>query len=142
MSDTFSDWLASELQKRNWSHNELARQSGLSQPTISAVMSNAKRPGLKFCLQVAQALDVSPVLVLQLAGHLPEDSPLVLEIIEIVRSLPPDKHQALLHYLRYHFGTEPADAILREAIDLLNALPPDKRREALNYLRYLKGAKS
>jgi transcriptional regulator with XRE-family HTH domain len=66
------EWLQGQLQARQWSNNELARQAGLSSSGVSQVMTGVKKPGLKFCFGVAEALNEPPEKVLRLAGFLPK----------------------------------------------------------------------
>ena len=101
----FSDWLAGELRKRGWSHSELARRAGLSQVSVSGVIAGTRVPGCDFCVKVAMALEVSPVSVMIEAGILPpqatDDDPVIAEIIESTRLLPPDQRRDVLDYIRF-----------------------------------------
>lgn len=104
----FSDWLEKELSGRGWSHSELARRAGLSQVQVSGVISGQRKPGCEFCIKVAQALELSPVLILVKAGILPtspgaDDSPIIQEIVELSRSLSPADQTHLLEYIRFMY---------------------------------------
>lgn len=59
------------MEKRGWSHAELAGRAGLTPSYISLVMNRHKKPGRGFCRKVAMAIGNSPGWVLRLAGHLP-----------------------------------------------------------------------
>ena len=105
----FTKWLKGELKARALSQTELAKRAGMSQAAISLVLDGKHKPGFAFCVRIAKPLGVSPVYVLQLAGLLPEDTPLpavlddndVKEIVSIARNLPPGKRAEALRYLRF-----------------------------------------
>lgn len=67
--EAFIEWLNEELRKRNWSQNELARESGFTSTIISRVM-NGQRPGLEVCKKLAETFDTDLILVLERAGHI------------------------------------------------------------------------
>lgn len=101
---SFGEWLTDELTRRGWSHNELARRAGVSQPNVSGII-NGRSPGCDFCIRVAQALELSPVLLLVKAGILPPQSPdddsTIQELVELVRSLPPEDRKDVLQFARF-----------------------------------------
>lgn len=106
MSEVLKEWLSQELKRRNWSHNELARQAGLSQSTVSSVISGNRNAGADFCVKVASALDVPPEMLLKMAAILPSDSPplddpTLQELIELAKNLSPNQRRELLRYTRY-----------------------------------------
>ncbi|MCL4296532.1 MAG: helix-turn-helix domain-containing protein [Anaerolineae bacterium] len=106
MSD-LGDWLADELARRGWSHNELARRAGVSQPNVSAIVKG-QNPGCDFCIKIAAALSEAPEKVLRLASILPpspapDDSPTLQEIVELARSLSPEDRTELLEYARFRY---------------------------------------
>jgi transcriptional regulator with XRE-family HTH domain len=103
-----SDWLADELTRRGWSHNELARRAGVSQPNVSAIVKG-QNPGCDFCIKIAAALGESPEKVLRLAGILPpasEDDPTLAELHDLVSNLPLAKRKEALQYLRFLYRRE------------------------------------
>ncbi len=105
MSDKLMAWLSTELKKRRWSHNELARQAGVSQAAISNVLSGERRAGADFCVKVAQALGEPPEKMLRLAGILPtstsENDPVLSESFDLIRNMSSQQRQEALRYLRY-----------------------------------------
>lgn len=107
MSDELKAWLIQELDRRGWSHNELARRSGMSQATVSSVLSGYRNAGADFCVKVAHTLDVAPEKLLRLAGILPtsapDDSPTLQEIIELARSLSLEDQADVLEYIRFRY---------------------------------------
>jgi transcriptional regulator with XRE-family HTH domain len=103
MSD-FKLWLEQEANVRGWSHNELARQASLAQATVSNVLSGQRAPGCEFCIKIAAALNVSPVVVLIKAGILPppsDDDIDLTEIMDAIRQLSPEVRQEVLEYVRF-----------------------------------------
>jgi transcriptional regulator with XRE-family HTH domain len=66
----FIDWLESELAKRRWSYNRLARRAGLSHSMLSRVRAGAA-PSWTTCRAIAEALDLPPEHVFRQAGMLP-----------------------------------------------------------------------
>jgi transcriptional regulator with XRE-family HTH domain len=108
MSDTFRLWLSQEIDRRGWSHRELARQTGLSQTFVSKTLAGERKPSVNLCNKVAQAFDVSPETVLRLAGILPpaapaspEDNQILQELVEFARTLPAEQQQQILEYARF-----------------------------------------
>jgi len=67
----FVDWLNTEVEKRGWTFNELARQAGLSSGAVSLVLSSQRGAGPEFCNGIARALHVPAERVFRLAGLLP-----------------------------------------------------------------------
>ena len=102
VSDSFGNWLADQIGKRGWTHNELARRAGVSQPAVSGIVAG-RRPSADFCIKVAQALGEPPEKILRLAGILPpsEDDSALAELYDLVRNLPLEQRQEALRYLRF-----------------------------------------
>jgi len=65
----FSDWLASELAKREWTQNKLARKTNLSKSEVSRII-HGKQPSTTICRVIAQALNIPFDVVLIQAGIL------------------------------------------------------------------------
>jgi transcriptional regulator with XRE-family HTH domain len=81
------EWLGQQLDRRAWSSSELARRAGISQSSVSNVLTGKQVPGLEFCKGVAQALGVPAEELLRLAGHLPAMPAPVVEEREALRLL-------------------------------------------------------
>lgn len=108
MSEALKFWLVQALDRRGWSHRELARQSGISQTQISAVIAGERKANADFCIKAALALDESPDYALRLAGILPPAAPaessddsILQELVELARNLPPEDRQQILDYVRF-----------------------------------------
>jgi transcriptional regulator with XRE-family HTH domain len=81
------EWLGQQLQERGWSSSELARRAGISQSSVSNVLTGKQVPGLEFCKGAAQALGMRTEELLSLAGHLPPLPAPVVEEREALRLL-------------------------------------------------------
>ena len=96
----FVKWVRGELRERGWSSSELARRSGLSSSAMSVVMTGQQRPGLQFCLGVAQGLDEPPEKLLRLAGFLPIRSARDGRIDEILHCYDRMRPEAQEYFVR------------------------------------------
>ena len=109
MSEALRAWLSEELERRAWSHGELARQAGVSRSFVTRVLLGDASPSVNFCYKVAQALGEAPEKVLRLAGILPtspaSDDSTLTELRDLVENLPPDQRAEALRYLRYLYQT-------------------------------------
>lgn len=116
MSEAFRLWLLQELDRRGWSHRELARQTGFSQSLVSKTLSGERMASANFCTKVAEVLGESPEMVLRLAGILPpappsvpSDSLTLQKIVELARLLSPDQCEEALRYIRYLYQSGQKD---------------------------------
>lgn len=102
---TFARWLQGELDDRNWSQNELARESGLTSTIISRVLGG-QRPGLEVCKAIAVAFHCPPHFILIKAGHLPSPTgdPLYDEIATKAMLLEHDELVRLSAYIDFEMG--------------------------------------
>ena len=118
MGSKLVDWLSKELDQRGWSYRELARRSGLSNSTISNVMTGQRSATDAFCKKVGRALGYSPEALMRMAGILPEiddeDRLSIRELVEIVRRLPKDALKEVLNYAlfraKFPYAPDSADA--------------------------------
>jgi transcriptional regulator with XRE-family HTH domain len=107
MTSDFTQWIGTELEKRNWTHARLAQEAGVSRPIVTQVISGKVPPSCEFCIKVAIALDVSPENILRMADILPGeqteigDSPIAQEIAAIAASLPLEQRKELLNFAHY-----------------------------------------
>ena len=63
----FIDWLLDEMNSRNINISRLAKMAGISQSTVSNVLSGRQNPGTDFCLGVSKAFGIDPNIVLRQA---------------------------------------------------------------------------
>jgi transcriptional regulator with XRE-family HTH domain len=102
-STDFATWLTEEVNKRQWSFRELGRKANLSSGAVSRVLTEASLPRWEFCKRIADALDIPPEQVFQLAGLLPlkqEDDPVVEQIKHVAGELPEEQQRLLLNIAR------------------------------------------
>lgn len=108
MSDSFRQWLISEMEKRRYNQGALAKAIGMSRPFVTRVLNGERAPSVEFCNRVASALGESPEKLLRLAGILPtspapDDSPTLQEIVELARNLSPEDQSDVLEYIRFRY---------------------------------------
>lgn len=114
MSKDFRDWLTEELNRRGWSKSELARQAGLSPSIVSKMLLGDRNITADQCIKLAQALGLSPVLLLVKAGILPpqesSNDPTIEELLDIARQLPGPAREELLSYARFKLRESGSDS--------------------------------
>jgi transcriptional regulator with XRE-family HTH domain len=108
MSEALRLWLSQELDRRGWSHRELARRGNISHSLVSKTIAGDMPASADFCIKVAQTLEASPEMVLRLAGILPptfpaspSDDKMLQELVELARNLEPEDKQQVLDYIRF-----------------------------------------
>jgi transcriptional regulator with XRE-family HTH domain len=69
--ENFSDWLFTQMQEKDWSQSDLARNAGVTRTAISDVLSGRRKPGPDLCSSIAIALELPPEQVFRVAGILP-----------------------------------------------------------------------
>ena len=157
-----SEWLHQQLDERGWSSSELARRAGISQSSVSNVLTGKQIPGLEFCKGVAQALDVRTVELLQRAGHLPPmPEPVVeeQEALRLLRGLNGPMRGVALSLLRALDGSvaragagagsadaepasQPRSLTERMAFEIaadLETMPVDDQRRVFDLMKRLRG---
>ena len=95
----FIRWVKGELIRRGWSQNTLIRRSGLSNPSVSNVITGKRKPGRYWCESVAHAFGMHPEVVLRRAGilgPLPEADMRRLQLRYIFDQLNENDQQSLL----------------------------------------------
>jgi transcriptional regulator with XRE-family HTH domain len=83
----FSDWLQSELNKRQWSQAELAYSAGISRAVINKLLNKKTYPQPDTLQAIARALKIPVETVYRVAGLLPEESETDAFVAEIVHKL-------------------------------------------------------
>lgn len=56
-SVSFGSWLNAEIEGRNWSIRETARQAGISPTLITNIINLGERPSYDTCVALARALE-------------------------------------------------------------------------------------
>lgn len=102
----FIIWLSNELKERGLTHQQFADLAGVSRPAVSNVLRGAIPTSADFVLATARALQVEPVSLLRLAGHVAENNapeavdPLAW-LIAAIRDLPPDKLEVVRVFVEF-----------------------------------------
>lgn len=103
MSRELRAWVSHQLKERRWSQQELAKQSGISQPLISQNLAGDVSPSADFCIKIALAFKEPPEKILRLAGILPSaaEDDILQELIEVARGLSPEDRVEVLKYAKF-----------------------------------------
>lgn len=68
----FSEWLLKQMQERGWSQADLAKAAGLTRTAISDYVNQKRtKPDPEALVDIARALNLSPIHVFRAAGLLP-----------------------------------------------------------------------
>lgn len=113
MEKEFITWLTAEMELRGWNNSELARRANLVPSTVSMVLSGQNRPGLDFCVSIAQAFQEPPEKILRQAGLLPplpgpEEDIRFRDVLEILKRLTSEERDAVLEYANWRFQKQEA----------------------------------
>ena len=93
---TFGQWLQIEREKRGWSQSNLARRAGKDRAVINKIESGGAMPAVKTYIAIANALDLSPIVLFRVAGLMPPITDLDADMQEILREiseLPPGRRK-------------------------------------------------
>ena len=106
----FNNWLLKQLQERDWTQADLARNSGLTNAAISKYI-NGRIPDKDAIRKLARAFSLPLNIVYQAAGLLPPQSPeseLINRIIHLTSELPEQDQADILEYaqLRHRLAEE------------------------------------
>jgi transcriptional regulator with XRE-family HTH domain len=103
----FNQWLQAKLVERGWKATDLARKASLGNSTITRILDGTRNPGKDVCIAIAEVFEEEPDYVFRLAGILPDSASKVeglsggeVELLEMYRSLPISRKEALLSILR------------------------------------------
>jgi transcriptional regulator with XRE-family HTH domain len=101
MNDKFIEWVNNEMRKKNWSIRQTAKASGLSPALVSITLSGEK-PTFNTCAGLAEAFNVSPNYVFQLAGLIEEQKrdELSDEAEFLMSQLSPYQRQLAVKFIR------------------------------------------
>jgi transcriptional regulator with XRE-family HTH domain len=106
----FNAWLLKQLQEKEWTQADLARNSGLTKGAISKYI-NGRIPDETAIRKIAHSLKLSPETVFRAAGLLPPQSPeteLIHRIVYLTSELPEEDQSDILEYaqLRHRLAEE------------------------------------
>jgi transcriptional regulator with XRE-family HTH domain len=68
----FGQWLKTERNKRGWTQSDLARKSGKNRSIINKIESGSYLPGTTTFIALANALQMSPLILFRRAGLMAE----------------------------------------------------------------------
>ena len=104
MNDELATWLNEQLQRRNWSIREAARQIGVSHTSISDLINGQMNASPEMCNRLARVFDVPAVDLFRRAGLLPPETgneePSLREALHLFRELPPERRKTILIAMR------------------------------------------
>jgi transcriptional regulator with XRE-family HTH domain len=101
--DKFGEWLLSEMNKRGMTQSRLAKESGLTQGSISNIISGRRGRSDKSLSQIARALKLPQEHVFTVAGILKEKKgadPDIDLIMHHVKDLDQHDRDAVLEFIR------------------------------------------
>lgn len=106
-SEDFARWINAELEKRGWSSSELGRRGGISQASVSQVISG-RQAGPEFCKALSRAFDIPTETIYRHAGLLPAaeelDQMSITELIDIFKNIEPDQREMVLTMAREFYA--------------------------------------
>ena len=91
------------MDKRNWSQAELARQSKISPPQITRILSGERGIGEESLNSIAHAFKLPPETVFRAAGILPQQTPeseLIQQITHLAKDLSPQEQIDILEFVK------------------------------------------
>jgi transcriptional regulator with XRE-family HTH domain len=107
---------------------DLAKKSGLSQSTISRIVTGERNPSAELCILIAEALDLPPQLLFFEAGLMPRDkhaNKFTSEIEFKFSKLKPQEQDFVLHIIDYFLNDndredeiERKNGYLQEKLDI------------------------
>lgn len=100
--ERFSEWLQSEMGKRNWTQADLSRQSGLHRAIISKLVLASSTPLPDTLLAIASAFKLPESQVFEAAGILPSNKdvdPWVEQMNVLLNSIKDPRARAIAEKL-------------------------------------------
>jgi transcriptional regulator with XRE-family HTH domain len=101
--EIFRDWLIEELDRREWSAADLARNAGISKGSISNILSGNRQPGNDICEAIAHAFKIAPEIVYRRAGLLPPARDVderTQELVHLFGMMSEDNQDETIDYAR------------------------------------------
>lgn len=113
--------------KKGWSQTDLARESGITQGTLSRIESGAQEPRAQTLIKLADALNVKYTDLLESGAGPPGRrsgiARLMVELSEldwVMEELPSEKKAALLEFVVTHMRPGPTRQLLQDAVKLMD----------------------
>jgi transcriptional regulator with XRE-family HTH domain len=146
---TLAQWLSQQLHGRAWRAADLARRAGITEATLSRILSGKRKAGPEVCAALAEALQVPAAQVFRIAGLLPSVPDAVEqedEALGLFRRLDAPMRQIALGILRTLDRQQPADGqqtlserLAQQIARELESMPPDDQQRVLDLMRQLRG---
>ncbi len=105
----FPKWLREELSRQQMIPAELSRRSGITEGTISRILSGARRPKIETVKEIARALMLDENYVLGAAGFIspaPEINPQHAELTHLFDMLPKKEQREIIAIIRLKLESE------------------------------------
>jgi transcriptional regulator with XRE-family HTH domain len=102
--ETFDQWIITELKKRNWNQNELAKRAGIAHGTVSNIINNNKGVGESSLRAIARAFKYPPEIVFRAAGLLPQvqqSSETEEKLLYLFTELSDEQRGMVLEYMQF-----------------------------------------
>jgi transcriptional regulator with XRE-family HTH domain len=119
MDTNFSEWLAKEMEKREWTQSDLARKADINRQVISTYINRKRaKPDEEVLSAIARAFKMPPETVFRAAGLLPPDSgsdSSTEEITHIYNELNNGNREDLLDYARLRLQKQEREKTGRRA---------------------------
>lgn len=99
----FNIWLQQEMNKREWSISDLARQAGVSRGSIANILRGDRKAGVEICEAIAYAFKVSPEIIYRRAGllpPLPNQDESREELVHLYNSMTATNKEDVIDYAR------------------------------------------
>ena len=100
----FTEWLQSEMDKRNWNKADLAREIGFSEAAISHIFTGHRKPGVKMCRALSKLFNLPLGMIYEYAGIMPTDQQLdtmTREAIHLFSQLDEEDRERQLAEMRW-----------------------------------------
>jgi len=93
----FGEWLMEQIERREWTQADFARESKLNPQNISRWINNERVPSPASCLRIASVLRVDEDVVLRAASHKPaqDQKPRARSFDDILRELDAERPVAV-----------------------------------------------
>lgn len=99
----FIEWLKKQIESRNWSQAEFARQTNLSPAQVTRLLNGERGVGENGIIAIAHAFKLSPEAVFRAAGILPQqtaNNETIEQINYLTKELPTDEQQGILEFVK------------------------------------------
>jgi transcriptional regulator with XRE-family HTH domain len=148
---SLAQWIVQELEQRSWRAADLAHRSGITEATLSRILSGKRKAGPEVCAALADAFQAPAEQVFRIAGLLPSVPDTVEqedEALGLFRRLDAPMRQIALGILRTLDRQQPAadsprtlsERLAQQIARELEAMPPQDQQRVLELMRRLRGA--